>query len=353
MEIPALPRLKHKDIGALAVFGLVGWMTGNVISDPTWAFYTAFLVCDHLFLGWFVFLSDNRTRRPFPIEVILLIHTVFVILVVVIVAARDSFHFFALFPLPMAAFALWLLSCAIGYEKALPEPVAAGSDGAKEREPKARRIRKPAWTGRATRGNRPGTASRPSRSEPLSAAPETPEPAIAGPAIAEAAIAAAQPGSDPKPAEPAPNYPQSGVAETAPRSSTAIHEVLTVTESPDDPNYRPTVPGIGLDWPPKANPLRHAPVQLWRDNSIAAELRRTYSEEAARFYPSLVATAEDNEAWIDARGKENPTHRKVGSTVREEYEDWLSARLLARAPEDGAADPGYAAPPSSPPQAQA
>lgn len=339
MEIPALPRLKHKDIGALAVFGLIGWMTGNAISDPTWAFYTAFLVCDHLFLGWFVFLGDSRTRRPFPIEVILLIHTVFVVLVVVIVAARDSFHFFALFPLPMAAFALWLLSCAIGYEKGVPEAAPARSDRPRG-EPRARRIRRPAWTGRVSR---PGTASRAAGSEAPTPATETP-----GPAITAAQSAAA---SDPMPAEPAPNFPQSGLAEAGPRANTAVHEVLTVTESPDDPNYSPTVPGIGLDWPPRAKSLRHAPVQLWRDNSIAAELRRTYSEEAARFYPSLVATAEDNEAWIDARGKENPTHRKVGSTVREEYEDWLSARLLSRVPEDGATETGCAE--SRPPQAQA
>ncbi len=343
MEIPALLELKHKDIGALIVFGLIGWLIGGTISDPTWAAYTAFLVCDHLFLGWLVFLSGNRVRRPIPIEVILPIHIGFIVLVVVIVAARNSFHFFGFFPFPMAALALWLLSCAIGYEKNEPEPVGVPKARTTEPEPEGQRWRNPVWARRAARVPRPERASRPLPPEPATQTVVIPEPAFPEPAFPGPEIAATHPAAPgvQSPAQPAPDFVQSGLAGPGPRSHTAVHEVLTVTESPVS-DYRPTVSGISLAWPPP--PKRPAPApEFWRDNSIAAELRRTYSEEVARFYPSLVATAEDNEAWIDARGKENPTHRKVGLSVREEYEDWLTARLLSRAGQEEASENSPAA----------
>ncbi len=337
MEIPALDRLKHKDVGALIVFALIGWLIGSAISDPTWAAYTAFLVCDHLFLGWLVFLGDNRARQPIPIEFLIPLHIAFVVLVIVVVAERQSLHFFGLFPFPMAAFAFWVLSCAIGYEESNPLPVGLRRARATGGAPEGRRSRKAVWTDRVARAAWPRTLSQPTQPEPASPAPVNPERAVPEPAMAGTQPAA--PGVQP-PAQPAAGFVQSRLAGPGPRSNTAIHEVLTVTESPD-PAYKPVVSGIGLDWPPAAHsPRRATEPEFWRDNSIAAELRRTYSEEVARFYPSLVASAEDNEAWIDARGKENPTHRKPGLTVREEYEEWLTARLLARAEQDAASQDG-------------
>jgi len=53
--------------------------------------------------------------------------------------------------------------------------------------------------------------------------------------------------------------------------------------------------------------------------------------------PVLAATAEDNEAWLFARRMENPTHRKPGMSVREEYHEWLKARIYSRAPIEAAA----------------
>jgi hypothetical protein len=299
MGIPALLRLKQKDIGALVVFGLIGWLIGNTVSDPTWAAYTAFLVCDHLFLGWLVFLGDNRARHPFPIEAILVIHAAFVVLVIVVVAARGSLHFFGLFPFPMVALALWLLSCAVGYEKSVPAPVRLRKPRLAGRAPERRRVRRPLWTGPATKKPRAQNASRPAQ---------------------------------PEPPAPAPLIPESAIFKTAVQiPSPANHEVLTVTESPIV-GYQPLVSGISLNLQPSLKPAQPAGgPEFYRDDSIATGLRQTYSEDVARFYPTLVATAEDNEAWLDARGKENPTHRKLGMSVREEYEEWLTARLLARA----------------------
>jgi hypothetical protein len=311
MGNPALLRLKHKDVGALIVFGLVGWLVANAISDPIWAAYTAFLVCDHLFLGWLVFLGDNRVRRPIPIEALLLIHTAFVILVLVVVADRHSLHYFGWFPYPMAAMALWLLSCAAGYEKIALEPVALRRSRATGRESQGQRSEKPVWAMRA-----------PHSETALQQEPAAPAPLIPESAIFKTAVQITQPAS---------NSLQPQLAEGAPRAAATKHESLTVMESPIL-GYQPVVSGISLNLQPSLKPARDASeTELCRDNSIAEELRQSYSEDVARFYPTLVATAEDNEAWLDARGKENPTHRKLGMTVREEYEEWLTARLLARA----------------------
>jgi hypothetical protein len=319
MGFPALLRLKHKDIGALIVFCVIGWLIGSAISDPIWAAYIAFLVCDHLFVGWLVFLGDRRARHPIPIEAIVLIHVAFVVLVVVVVAARNSLHYFSLFPYPMTALALWLLSSAIGYEDDDPEAVDPRKHRSTEGSPEGQRLKRRAWTGPVIRARWFETASRSAQPEPAADAQVFPEPG--GPE----AVVAPQPASSSAPRQPAgARWP------IKPRN-----QVLTVTESPI--GYQPVVSGIPLNLQSSMNPA--GPPQqpeLYRDNSIAKELRRTYPEDVARIYPILVATAEDNEAWLDARGTENPTHRKLGLSVREEYEEWLEARVVARAEQDPA-----------------
>jgi len=170
----------------------------------------------------------------------------------------------------------------------------------------------------ATRASWPETASHPAPFEP---------------AIPESAIEAPQPAaSSVQPAtEPSPSSAQTQPANGSPQPTTAGRQVLTVTESPMSA-YQPLVSGIALELQPSMNPARPSPEpQLYRDNSIAEDLRRKYSEDVARIYPILVATAEDNEAWLRARGTDNPTHRKLGISVRDEYEQWLEARVQARA----------------------
>jgi hypothetical protein len=327
MGIPALLKLKHKDIGALVAFCFVGWLIGSAISDPTWGAYTAFLVCDHLFLGWLVFLRDNnRIKRPIPIEAILLLHTGFVILVVVVVAARNSLHYFGMFPFLMAALAVWLLSSAVGVEETGPEPARLRGPRSAARAAEGQRLKRPAWTGAATGAPRIASSI---HLVPAEAA--IPEPPVEAP---QPAASSAQPAPG-----TAPNSAQTQPAKGAVQPAKAIRPVLTVTELPIGA-YQPAVPGVELDWETSLT-RKPAPLPvLCRDNSIAEDLRRKYPEEVAKIYPILVATAEDNEAWLEARGLENPTHRKVGMTVREEYEEWLEARVLSRAADDAASQEG-------------
>jgi len=45
----------------------------------------------------------------------------------------------------------------------------------------------------------------------------------------------------------------------------------------------------------------------------------------------LQATGEDNEEWLRHLASRNPTHRKAGSSISEEYERWLVQRAKAKA----------------------
>src|SRR5579863_4200057 len=123
MGFPALRKLQNKDIGALIVFCLIGLLAGSAIPDPIWAAYTAFLVGYHLSLCWLLFMSDTEAERPIPLEIIIPIQMAFVVLVIVVVAARHSLLYFGWFPYPMAAMATWLLLSAVGYEKEIEETI--------------------------------------------------------------------------------------------------------------------------------------------------------------------------------------------------------------------------------------
>ena len=48
----------------------------------------------------------------------------------------------------------------------------------------------------------------------------------------------------------------------------------------------------------------------------------------------LDATGQDNEDWLRHLATRNPTHRKAGSTISEEYRMWLTARARAKAAEE-------------------
>jgi hypothetical protein len=50
----------------------------------------------------------------------------------------------------------------------------------------------------------------------------------------------------------------------------------------------------------------------------------------------LTATGEDNEEWLRHLSTRNPTHRKAGSSINEEYQAWLLKRAKSRATQQGA-----------------
>jgi len=64
--------------------------------------------------------------------------------------------------------------------------------------------------------------------------------------------------------------------------------------------------------------------------------KKPKTEEAPKEEPAgrdllMEATGEDNEDWLRHLATRNPTHRKAGSSVSEEYRMWLTARAQAKA----------------------
>jgi hypothetical protein len=276
MELTALLKLSAKDFAALTLFCMLGLLAACLISDPVWAFYAFALVSDHLFLGWLVFLRDKPVERSMPVVAIVGVHFLFFLLVMGLVVARDHIPRFWLLPIPLTAIGLFILSSAAGVE--------TGVDG-----------RRRLASMQLSSGSEPGISAN-EEAIPL-IPPSRPRNALASAAYAEPRIHARH--------EILPAEPQRIPAERsfAPVSLPAEAEIV--------------------------DPFPSEPILL-RDNSIADSLRPKHSEQILRLNPILAATAEDNEDWIKERGVQNPTHRKIGLSVKEEYEEWLAARVQTR-----------------------
>jgi hypothetical protein len=380
----ALLKLKHKDIGALFVFCLLGFLAACMIPDPTWAVYTSILVADHLFLGWLLFMGDDQARRQIPVAAILAIHLAFVLLVIGLVASRHHIPYFNLLPYPLAGVGVWILSSAAGVDpqqdhttephhhrdtvraarraelqrslqvrvaaRELQHPSPAG-------QPRPKPARKASYPAAASRSRQPTAKAAASQPVPqqVPQAAATPssnlgvfaqaqrevdfaqliaamsafeQAVIAEQAQPQSLLASDSPASQaasPQAASLLGNAPQTMAAVAAPPPIPATAQPLPGAAA----QPVPAAPGIAAELRPLVETPQEAPVFL-RDNSIAESIRQKPPEELARLYPILSATSEDHEEWLKERGSRNPTHRKLGLTVREEYEHWLMARAAAR-----------------------
>jgi len=52
--------------------------------------------------------------------------------------------------------------------------------------------------------------------------------------------------------------------------------------------------------------------------------------------PIMTVSAEENEEWLRHLATRNPTHRKAGSSINEEYQAWLVRRQKIRSAEQRA-----------------
>lgn len=396
MATPALLKLKHKDIGALSVFCLIGLFVGCFIPDTTWSVYTSILVADHLFLGWLVFMAGDGVKRSQPIFTTIGLHLGFVVLVLVLVALRHSIPHFGLLPYAMVPVAFWLLSSAAGYEFTAEDAIEPSRQTAnarvQERElsnafvqtrlaMRAARVaaesgfarfdpaRRPAkmWpvqgpSRHSTAGHRPrhgfagSGAQQPSFEQAAPAQPAAiampSAPAMSAPQFRASAaqpavslpdpppewaarvlqvLAAAAAASEAKPesgaAHPQPAANGNGTHAAAAGQPQAADAIAQPQTDARKNVYKQTVAGIELPRhfslspdQPKQKPA------LLRDMEIAEEIRRRYSDEDAMFNPILAASAEDHEEWLLDRATFNPTHRKPGTSVKEQYEEWLRTR---------------------------
>jgi hypothetical protein len=362
MEMPALLKLKHRDVGALLIFCLLGFLVGCIIPDPTWAIYSSVLIAYHCSLGWLVFMGDERARRTLPIPATVGIHVVFVILVVVLVASRHHIPRFGMLPIPLAAIGIWILSCAVGQEPSEVEPDVPSRLPAYNRPRQSKSAKSPtrrrpligALKPRESYKSVPDSAagySRPnaSRDFPRTQSAENPvqpAPAVAAPQPAPAngnghmhAAAAAspaqpiglpqsQPIENSRPPQPAIIAPQIAAVYPAQNGASSNGSPSNANGSASN-GRQPAVSGVVVGLAHPTEP-QGPPSMLFRDNTIAESIRHRHSDDLTRLNPILGATAEDHEEWLKERGTQNPTHRKIGVTVREEYEQWLLARALAR-----------------------
>jgi len=414
MATPALLKLKHKDVGALSVFCLLGILVGCFISDTTWSIYTSFLVADHLFLGWLAFMSGEGVRRSIPIFATIAIHMAFVILVVLLIAVRHSIPHFGLLPFAVAPVAFWLLSSAAGYEEEddFEVPVAVRksrlTEKREERQTKeallgsrlamrngrvsadtwarldrpknAQSIRPPAkephWPVPSRRAQAASAGIGSHRSAAAEAAPAQAEmkPANLDPeskandfaaaniegqpewalkvlqVLAAAAASEAHAAPEPALAQPAANGngAPSTIATAAPQPAAKPNGTrLAALSNPPQPatngngarlapvvsypqpelvknGHKPSISGVELSTE-KPVAVEPAPA-LYHDTEIANSLRRSYSEEDLMLNPLLAASAEEHEEWLVDRTTFNPTHRKPGTSVKEQYEQWLRTR---------------------------
>lgn len=352
MEFPSLLRLTRRDVYAFLLFCMAGVLVACIIRDPVWAIYSFALVTDHLFLGWLVFLREVQVKRSLPIAAIVPIHIVFALFVIALVADRQHIPRFGLLPLPLAAIGISILSSAAGREVKEEGP----------HRPRALRYSsQPAHRERLTTGKNPRPASAQTSASANAIAQIEPAAPAANEAVCAdlAQIASTEDGPQPQAiadargqiaADTVPDRSSSanGVSEQSEDTiQTQLAEIFrqlgTSMYAPDEiapEKPVPAEPMTGTDLPPTAAAIPEAVPAAsssfsefvpFRDNSIAEGIRQKHSEHLTRLKPILSATAEDNEEWLKHRGTQNPTHRKIGLSVREEYEQWLIARAEARA----------------------
>jgi|HubBroStandDraft_4_1064222.scaffolds.fasta_scaffold142215_1 hypothetical protein len=287
MVIRSLLGLKRKDTWALLISSLIGFFIVRSLPGQNWAVYASALLAYHLFLGWLVFTREKKDRPSHSIAAAIATHLGFVVLVVVLVAVLQQFPQLNLVRLVIAAIAVferWFLLSPPAHRR--KEEAAADLPGLQ-----------------------PDTTAHPaglalSIAQPSAAA--LPQPMLAmNPAQAPAAAGAPQP-----------------AANLAMQSSVAAQPVFAA------PKYEPVM-DIPKHQPAASGPQRMQ--VLIRDNSIADTFRRKPTQDGEKDAPLLNATADDHEEFLREISTRNPTHRRPGISVKEEYERWLVARFRTRA----------------------
>jgi hypothetical protein len=71
---------------------------------------------------------------------------------------------------------------------------------------------------------------------------------------------------------------------------------------------------------------------------FSGEKRKNKKDELRASQPIAInileeATAEDDQAWLQYLATRNPKYRKPGLTIKDEYEQWLAARIKKRSAE--------------------
>ena len=314
MGLWAWLNLEVRDVFAYAICGALGFGAGLMVPDPSWGSAVAILVSYHLFLIWLVISGDDEAGMSQGLFVTIFTHLACVFLMVAMARTLRYMPMFRIARYSVAALALFERKWLFAISRYAPK-LEGEIDLMK---PRSERIAAP--TGM------------------VSAAPQYPS-SYSG----QTAASVAQPMAAPVRTAPA-GIPQSamlGVAamRTAPPQQPAkyVPPASAQAAAPAAP------PAAGPLQVPAAGAVQLKPVSdgkkgvLYQDTSISDGLRAKPAAAGAKVAPILSATAQDHEDWLRERAKSNPTHRKPGMSVKEEYEEWLKARFKARAAKNATA----------------
>jgi hypothetical protein len=330
MGIAAWLGLEPKDMIALAVCNVLGFLAGLLIPDPTWALYVSILLAYHLFLGWLVISGEREGGLSMPIFPTVLTHLACAFLIVAIGLGRHHIPFFSIARYGIVAIAIferkWLFTPAISYatdKKEIsidllpPEPKPVQTEAFSSLTNVPSQVAPPAY-----------------RPEPVAAAPAQPqavaafrpEPVPAGPQPRSAPAYRPERAAAPQ-LVAAPAYAMTYQSLAPQQSSVAVYR----------PESAPAPQPQAAAAPPPQTQASAVPAQAAPTPS-APTGKRTKGKAAAApaVNPIMTATGEDHEEWLRHLQRRNPTHRKAGSSIAEEYHDWLAARAKARAAAEAA-----------------
>jgi len=279
MGMAAWLGLEPKDIAALFISNLLGFAIAMLFPDPAWRIYVSILVSYHLFLAWLVFFGEHEAGLSMPLAQTIFTHGACVFLIVSLGLARAHVPFFGILRYAIVGVGIferkWMFSVSRGAPKhEAPGPI----DLLKPR-------------GASAIGELASTAG-PVAARPLASIPQQAQVTASVP-VAEVTASA--------PVQPAAYVPQ-----YTPTTGTLLAQTAAASQSAPAAAAATSRNG-------KQDGKKSAPVE---DTN-----------------PILNATAQDHEEWLRYCSTRNPTDRKAGMTVKEEYERWLLARFRVRAAE--------------------
>jgi hypothetical protein len=305
MGLRAWLNLERKDIYAFAISGLLGVLAVRLVPNPNFTVFIYLLVSYHLFLAWLLITGEKKPGFSFKLLPAILTHLVCLALVIGLGAARSYIPFFAIVRYAVAAIAVLERRQLFKTVGSSLTPEALGSIALAPAEA------------------RQGVA-------PVQAQAQVDAPAVSGYASLLPQTENTVPRYRPEPVAPAPQAPQ-------PAARPAYGSIAFSQSQSGVPMYRPETAAT-------ATAVAEAPVQT----QIIAPAAQTKGKAAKgkapepQINPILTATGEDHEDWLRHLARRNPTHRRAGSSISEEYHDWLLARSKARAADEAAGLPRHA-----------
>lgn len=279
MGILSMARRNPKDLLGFIIAALLGLFAARFAPTHDSAQYIYILVSYHAFLAWVVLLSDEESGLSMPIGATIATHLACVFLVVCVTLARRHIPFFGILRIGMIAIA--------GFERNWMFTVSPRRPAEQDTGPVD--LLKPQPTAGLAQYTSAAALPVPKPQADVIAAPTVTQPNY-------------QPIANPVP-------PQAPTPAVVP----AVPVIAQSKRAVSDPGSK-TV--------------------LMEDTSIADSIRRKPAQDEADAAPIMNATAQDHEDWLRERARQNPTHRKPGMSVKEEYEHWLMARFKARASQE-------------------